>query len=127
MTTSDQSRSSGNVLLVEDEVLIRLDLGAQLRSAGLTVLEAATADEAIVVLESTSPIDLVVSDVRMPGRADGLDLLGWVRRERPGIKVILISGYIPNERMRPVADLALSKPVDVARLISEIRRLVGAT
>ena len=39
---------------------------------------------------------LVISDIRMPGGADGLDLLGWLRREQPGVKVILISGYIPH-------------------------------
>jgi DNA-binding NtrC family response regulator len=60
----------------------------------------------------------------MPGRADGLDLLGWLRRERPSVKVILISGYIPNEKMRTIADLALPEPVDGARLVSEVRRLL---
>jgi DNA-binding NtrC family response regulator len=115
-----------SVLIVEDEVLIRLDLGAQLRAAGLTVLEAASADEASAILEEMDPVDLVVSDIRMPGDADGLDLLGWLRRERPGVKVILISGYIPIERLRSIAEVALTKPVDERRLVSEVRRLLTA-
>jgi DNA-binding NtrC family response regulator len=115
-----------SVLIVEDEVLIRLDLGAQLRAAGLTVLEAASADEALAILEEMDPVDLVVSDIRMPGDADGLDLLGWLRRERPGVKVILISGYIPIERLRSIAEVALTKPVDERRLVSEVRRLLTA-
>jgi CheY-like chemotaxis protein len=123
---NDKGSSAGKVLVVEDEVLIRLDLGAQLRAAGLTVLEAATASEALTVLESTDAVRLVVSDIRMPGGADGLDLVGWLRRERPNLKVILISDYIPAERMTAIADLALSKPVDGKRLALEVRRLLEA-
>ena len=119
----------GSVLVVEDEVLIRLDLAAHLRADGLRVFEAATADEALIILksmESMEPVGLVISDIRMPGGADGLDLLGWLRRERPSVKVILISGYIPTERMTAIADVALSKPVDGKRLTFEVRRLLDA-
>ena len=122
--TSMSKPPHGSVLVVEDEVLIRLDLAAQIRAAGLTVFEAATADEALTILKSTDSIPLVVSDIRMPGGTDGLDLLGWLRRERPRVKVILISGYIPNERMTAIADVALSKPVDGKRLLFEVRRLL---
>jgi DNA-binding NtrC family response regulator len=116
----------GSVLVVEDEVLIRLDLAAHLRADGLRVFEAATADEALIILKSMEPVGLVISDIRMPGGADGLDLLGWLRRERPSVKVILISGYIPTERMTAIADVALSKPVDGKRLTFEVRRLLDA-
>jgi len=123
---NEQTRSPGRVLIVEDEVLIRLDLAAHLRADGLAVFEAATADEALIILKSMEPVGLVISDIRMPGGADGLDLLGWLRRERPSVKVILISGYIPTERMTAIADVALSKPVDGKRLTFEVRRLLDA-
>ena len=123
---NEQTRSPGSVLIVEDEVLIRLDLAAHLRADGLVVFEAATADEALIILKSMEPVGLVISDIRMPGGADGLDLLGWLRREQPGVKVILISGYIPTERMTAIADVALSKPVDGKRLTFEVRRLLDA-
>ena len=123
---NEQTRSPGSVLIVEDEVLIRLDLAAHLRADGLAVFEAATADEALIILKSMEPVGLVISDIRMPGGADGLDLLGWLRRERPSVKVILISGYIPTERMTAIADVALSKPVDGKRLTFEVRRLLDA-
>jgi len=83
-------------------VLIRLDLAAHLRADGLTVFEAATADEALIILKSMEPVGLVIPDIRMPGGADGLDLLSWLRREQPGVEVILISGYIPTERMTAI-------------------------
>jgi DNA-binding NtrC family response regulator len=79
----------------------------------------------MIVLKVIETVALVVTDIRMAGRADGLDLLGWLRRARPGIKVILISGYIPAERMQSIADVALSKPVDPARLVTEVRRLLA--
>jgi DNA-binding NtrC family response regulator len=118
----DHSSTSGSVLIVEDEVLIRLDLSTHLRDAGLTVFEAATADEGLTILQATASVGLVISDIRTPGNIDGLDLLGWLRRERPNIKVVLISGYIPTERMRTIADLALWKPLDATRLVSEVQR-----
>ncbi len=62
------------VLLVEDEVLIRLMVAEELRSQGLQVLEASNADEALAILESSLPVDLLFTDVRMPGRMDGVAL-----------------------------------------------------
>jgi CheY-like chemotaxis protein len=59
-------RPQGTVLIVEDELLIRLDLADHLRSAGLTVVEASTGDEALTVLKANDAVDLVVSDIRMP-------------------------------------------------------------
>lgn len=75
------------ILVVDDEVLIRFDVAARLRSAGLNVIEAATADEAVLILETVESVALVISDIRMPGGRDGLDLVGWLRRERPDIKM----------------------------------------
>ena len=62
------------VLVVEDEVLIRLYLSEEIRAAGFTVIEAASADEAFEVLKSRNDIDLVLTDIRMPGTMDGLQL-----------------------------------------------------
>jgi CheY-like chemotaxis protein len=73
-------RGKGTVLIVEDELLIRLDLADQLRTAGLTVVEASTGDEALTVLKANDTVDLVVSDIRMPGATDGMELAAWLRR-----------------------------------------------
>ena len=76
----------GNVLIVEDEVIIRMIVGDGLRDYGNTVIEAMNADEAVEILNSGVRVDLVFSDVRMPGTRDGLGLLSFVRANLPGCR-----------------------------------------
>ncbi|MBT7943799.1 MAG: PAS domain-containing protein [Alphaproteobacteria bacterium] len=84
---------SGTVLLVEDEDAVRLFGARALRNKGYTVLEAENGEGALDVISNTdSPIDLIISDVVMPGM-DGNTLIGLVRHELPNVKVILMSGY----------------------------------
>src|SRR5512139_614094 len=80
------------VLVVEDDVLVRTVLAAYLRECGFDVVEAGSADEAIRVLEAGIRVDIVFSDVNMPGSMDGFGLARWLRRERPGLKIILTTG-----------------------------------
>jgi CheY-like chemotaxis protein len=115
----------GTVLVVEDELLIRLDLADQLRSAGVIVIEASTGDEALTALKANDAVDLVVSDIRMPGATDGMELVAWLRRERPKIKIVLVSGYTATQDMTTVADVALGKPVDPSQFVREVKRLLG--
>ena len=80
------------ILVVEDEVLVRLVIAEYLRECGYRVHEAAHAQEAIAVLESPDvTIDIVFSDVVMPGNLDGFGLARWVRAHRPHVEVILTS------------------------------------
>lgn len=80
------------ILVVEDEVLVRLIIADYLRECGYHVIEASTGDEARAIIEARHPIDLVFTDVQMPGTLDGFALAQWGRRERPGMKVVLTSG-----------------------------------
>src|SRR5262245_41278519 len=80
------------ILVVEDEVLVRSIVAAYLSECGFDVIEASGADEAVRVLQADVAIDIVFSDVNMPGSMDGFGLAQWVRRERPWLKVILTSG-----------------------------------
>lgn len=80
------------ILIVEDEVLIRLVLAEALESAGFQVVEAGSGDEAADLLEHGVAIDLVLSDIRMPGRLDGFQLALWMREKFPTIPVFLSSG-----------------------------------
>ncbi len=81
------------VLVVEDEVLIRWVIADHLRDCGYRVIEAGSGDEAIEVLRRTAlVIDVVFSDVRMPGLTDGFALFRWVRQQRPKMKIVLASG-----------------------------------
>jgi DNA-binding NtrC family response regulator len=81
------------VLVVEDDVLVRLDLAEELRARGVAVIEAGNAQQATKVLESGWRVDLVVSDVQMPGAMDGFGLAAWIWLHRPSLKVMLTSAH----------------------------------
>jgi CheY-like chemotaxis protein len=80
------------VLIVEDEPLVRLSAVQAVASAGFEVIEAASADEAIRILECRSDIRVVFTDIQMPGPMDGLKLARAVRDRWPPIKIIVTSG-----------------------------------
>lgn len=82
------------VLVVEDEMLIRFAVSDELRAAGYDVIEAFNGDEALAILRTGVRIDLIVSDVRMPGSLDGMGLLAIVREDFPGVPVIIASGHL---------------------------------
>ena len=83
---------------MEDEVLIRVDLAEYVRSAGFrNVLGAGNGDQALAMLGAHPAINLIISDVRMPGVTDGVALAGWLRaNRRPHVKVVLVSGHLPS-------------------------------
>jgi CheY-like chemotaxis protein len=85
------------ILVVEDEVLLRIPVCDVLRESGLTVLEAGNADDALDWLRTDRDIQLVFTDVRMPGTMDGLGLARRLRKEFPDVKVILTSAHAPPE------------------------------
>jgi CheY-like chemotaxis protein len=113
------------ILVVEDEVLIRLVLADTLRDAGYAVVEAANGDEALAVLTSSTPIDVVLTDVNMPGSLDGVGLGRYVRSTRPGLKVIIVSGRTAPTATVDAADAFLSKPYEPAHLLAAIDLLLS--
>jgi DNA-binding response OmpR family regulator len=80
------------ILVVEDEVLLRAGTADYLRDSGFMVLEASNATEAMTILSSRRDIDLVFSDVMMPGDMDGFGLARWVHEHHRDIPVLLTSG-----------------------------------
>jgi len=82
------------VLIVEDEILIRIGIAGELESEGFTVFEAANADAAIVLLQQQPSINLLLTDIDMPGSMDGLKLAAAVRRRWPPVKIIVTSGQV---------------------------------
>ena len=111
------------VLLVEDEVLIRLMLADELRSQGLQVLEASNADEALTVLQSSLPVHLLFTDIRMPGGMDGVALAKMAHARFPQIKSIIGSSGRPEQSIDFV-DAFLAKPYDLRELAAQVRRLL---
>ena len=115
------------VLVVEDEILIRTAVADHLRDAGYIVVEAASASEAIGVFQSGEPVDIVFSDIQMPGPKDGLALARWVVEHHPEVPVLLTSG---NSNSLIAADFIskdafFSKPYPLEGVASYIRQLFG--
>jgi DNA-binding response OmpR family regulator len=116
------------VLVVEDEFLIRFMIADYLTECGFLVLEASTADDALVLLETT-PVDVVFSDVNMPGRMDGFDLACWIRANRPETSVLLASGVARKANAVAhglPAESLMEKPYDVRHVAEHIQCLVEA-
>lgn len=93
-TAAEAAGRSGAILVVEDEALVRLIICEALRGQGLTVVEAANAEEAEAALASGFVVDLVFTDVRMPGAFDGLELARRVKTQRPDLPILVTSGHL---------------------------------
>jgi two-component system, response regulator PdtaR len=113
------------ILLVEDELLIRLMMAEQLKSRGFTIIEAADADEALAMLNAGLSFDLLLADVKMPGTLDGVELARLVRAKQSSVKVILGSAHVPLPGWTEAADAICAKPYDLAELTSTINGLLG--
>jgi two-component system, response regulator PdtaR len=94
------------VLVAEDNPLIRMGAVELVRSVGYEALQAPGVDEAVRVLEARSDIDLVFTDVQMPGTMDGIELGHLILERWPLIKLIVTSGMlIPEEGDEPASRL----------------------
>ena len=117
---------SETILAVEDDALVRNYVVAQLKSLGYAVLTAANADEALKIIDSGKPVDLLFTDVIMPGSMNGRQLSDEALKRRPSLKVLFTSGYTENAivhhgRLDPGV-LLLAKPyrkADLARMIRQ--------
>ncbi|MDE1152522.1 MAG: response regulator [Micavibrio sp.] len=111
--------SAKTILVVEDEVLIRLLVCDYLRTAGFAVVEAGNADEAMTHLNAANNIAVIFSDVRMPGSMDGVEFMSRVSTDRPDIKLILTSAHLsPSELPRDMGDAVhlIPKPYRLAEV-----------
>ena len=124
MTEGLQERIAPTILVVEDEPLLRMTLAEVLEDAGYTVAEADCVAKAVeLVLARQISFDLVLSDIRMPGAMDGLQLADWIRERFPGIPVILTTGYSAKDA--GVKYPLLTKPYDYRIVVEKIRELLG--
>ena len=119
--------SAGNdrsvILIVEDEVLIRLGAVQIVEDAGFEVIEAANADEAIEILETRNDIRVIFTDIHMPGSMDGLKLAHAVRHRWPPIKIIVTSGReYPSEHDLPEGGRFFPKPYAPAQVQAALRK-----
>jgi two-component sensor histidine kinase/ActR/RegA family two-component response regulator len=120
------SQTKTNVLVVEDEMLLRMRAINIVEDAGFTAIEAINADQAISVLEARSDISLLFSDIQMPGSIDGLKLARAVHERWPDIKIILVSGQInPSDDEKPKDSRFFGKPIDSDQMIAELQDMIG--
>ena len=111
------------ILLVEDDPDVRMVMRNELETSGYQIWEAANGLEALKVWKTNaSQIDLLLTDIVMPGGLTGWDLADRLREERPDLKVILVSGYHPDKtgKKRPES-LILPKPFTLESLTETVR------
>ncbi len=124
--SSIQPDPVANVLVVEDEMVLRLRAVDIVEDAGFTAVEAVNADEALAILESRSDISLLFSDIQMPGSMDGLKLAHAVHERWPAIKIILVSGQVKlSDTDKPANSRFFGKPLEVKQMIAELQEMVG--
>jgi len=81
------------VLVVDDEPLVRRLIADDLAADGHVVIEAKDAADAITTFLDNEPVQLVVTDVRMPGSMDGFGLARWLKARQPAPKILVVSGF----------------------------------
>ena len=114
------------VLLVEDELLVRMTAADELEEAGFHVLEAANADVALAVLEARSDeVQVLFTDVHMPGSMDGMKLAEQVHARWPHVRLLISSGYArPQQNEIPDAGHFVPKPYRAETIVCQIHELV---
>lgn len=116
-----------NVLVVEDEMILRMRAVDIVEDAGFRSVEAVNADQAISILESRSDISLLFSDIQMPGSMDGLKLAHAVHDRWPSIKIILVSGQVkPSDAETPADSRFFRKPLGVEEMTTQLQAMIGA-
>jgi CheY-like chemotaxis protein len=116
------------ILVVEDELLLRLEAAERLRECGFRVLEASNAAEGRTLFEAHLTIDIVFTDVQMPGDMNGFEFARWVRQHHPATLMVLTSGG--GRMSRDAADLCdyasfVEKPCDYPFVVTHFKELLA--
>jgi DNA-binding NtrC family response regulator len=122
----DHSCIPAIVLIVEDDMMLRMRAVDMVEDAGYTPLEALDAAEAVAILESRSDVALMCTDIQMPGQMDGVGLAHAVHERWPAIKIIVVSGQLKLQNLDlPPYCRFFGKPLDAGEMIAEIRNMIG--
>ncbi|MGB6350132.1 MAG: response regulator [Pseudolabrys sp.] len=117
-----------SVLVVEDEVLISNLVADVLSASGFVVREVTTADEALRYIDSGADIDVLFTDINLPGDMDGAELAERARELRPEMPIVYASGRFKLSEISPLVSrsLFMAKPYDPADVCALLTRLTGA-
>jgi DNA-binding NtrC family response regulator len=125
----DKREVQETILVVEDDILVRMPIAQYLRDCGYKVIEASNSDEAMqVMLHQDTSVDVVFSDIEIPGAVDGFGLAKWIRQHRPGLDVLL-AGTVPRavENAKGLCEQGpIPKPYEAQLVHDRIRRLLAA-
>src|ERR1700722_17092944 len=125
MMVLDHSVVPAVVLVVEDEMLLRMRAVDMVEDAGFTSVEAVDADQAVAILESRADIALLFTDIQMPGSMDGLKPAHAVHKRWPPIKIILVSGQLRLADLDIPADSRFfGKPLEAKFMIAQMRSMI---
>jgi CheY-like chemotaxis protein len=116
-----------SVLVVEDEVLISNLVADVLSASGFVVHEVTTADEALRYIDSGADIDVLFTDINLPGDMDGAELAARARELRPEMPIVYASGRFKLSEISPLVSrsLFMAKPYDPADVCALLTRLTG--
>lgn len=110
-----------HILVVEDELFTRMSVGDAFRDEGYTVIEAFNADEAVDILRAGKAVDLVFSDVQMPGSLDGIGLLRFIKERFCDLPVVLASGHLkPSVALAEGANHFFPKPFHIGTVLDVV-------
>ena len=110
-----------SILVVDDEALIRMDVVYIVEDAGYSAVEAANADEAIVMLEGCPGFTAVLTDINMPGTMDGLQLSRMIRDRWPLIGIVVTSGrFVAKAAQMPAGVQFIAKPYTPTEIIAAL-------
>jgi CheY-like chemotaxis protein len=112
------------VFVVEDEFLVRESIVRELEDAGFGVMTAECGDEALDILSKQPRIDVLLTDIRMPGRINGWTLADMARRQSPKLPVIYMSGFCHDQGMEVEGSLFLAKPYRADEMMRAIEKLL---
>ncbi len=119
------ANSKSKIVVADDEIGIRLLITEVLEDAGFEVLEACDGTEAVKLIRATDDIDLVITDINMPG-LDGFAVSGHARAQHPGIPILFVSGRYNNLSEHVTIDdyQFLQKPFHLEALLGQVRKLL---
>ena len=110
------------ILIVEDDVLANEHSEFILQQAGYEVLSATSADEAAELLEDHEDVQLLVTDINLPGAVNGLKLAAAAKAQRPEMNIIITTGYsAPKDDEIPQGSLFVPKPYNARKMIEVVR------
>jgi CheY-like chemotaxis protein len=122
----DRTKIPPIVLIVEDDMILRMRSVDIVEDAGYTPVEAVDADEALGILQSRSDIALLFTDIQMPGSMDGLQLAHAVYERWPQLKIILVSGQLKLSSAEiPRDSRFFGKPLVSGQIITEMQGMIG--